>query len=97
MNVASADCSWGQVTYAMDRIFRTDNLHIMALFQGSNSGGREEFYGLIIRPSDFWEGFWERVGCSQGDWRSAVNVSTVQATETQIINLIQGFWSGRVF
>ena len=69
--------------------FDTSNFYVMALFQGKLDGSDyEDFYGLIIRPSVHQEGFWERVGCSQGDWRSAVNVSAVQATEAQIIKLI---------
>jgi hypothetical protein len=90
INVASAHCSWGKVAYAMDlHIFDTSNLYVMALFQGRTEGSRnDKFYGLIIKPSVDREGFWERVGCSQGDWRSVISVSAVQATKTQIIKLI---------
>jgi hypothetical protein len=93
-NVTSADCSWGKVTFAMDlyicdTVTDTRNLYVMALFQGEIDGSRnDKFYGLIIKPSVNREGFWERVGCSQGDSRSAINVSAVQATKARIIKLI---------
>jgi hypothetical protein len=90
-NVATAKSSWGKVVYAMDlHVFDAGNVYIMALFQADTASldNREGFHGLIIKRSVDCEGCWERVGSSQGDWRSQINHSAVQATKIQIINLI---------